>query len=96
MGIPVADDFSPYLSGIIARLKSLGVRAEIDLSDDRMQKKIRNHTKDKIPFQLIAGSDDQSSKSVSFRYRSGEQVNGVSVDDAIALILDAIESKKQV
>jgi threonyl-tRNA synthetase len=96
VGIPVADDFAPYLSEVIARLKSQGVRAEIDLSDDRMQKKIRNHTKDKVPFQLIAGADDQSSKSVSFRYRSGEQVNGVSVDDAIALILDAIESKKQV
>jgi threonyl-tRNA synthetase len=96
VGIPVADDFAAYLSEIIAKLKSQGVRAEIDLSDDRMQKKIRNHTKDKVPFQLIAGADDQSSKSVSFRYRSGEQVNGVSVDDAIALILDAIESKKQV
>lgn len=96
IGIPVADDFVPYLSTIIARLKSHGVRAEIDLSDERMQKKIRNHTKDKIPFQLIAGADDQNTNSVSFRYRSGEQVNGVSVDDAVELILDAIQSKKQV
>ncbi len=96
MGIPVADEFAPYLSSVIAKLKQHGVRAEIDLGDDRMQKKIRNHTKDKIPFQLIAGGDDQASNSVSFRYRNGEQVNSVAVDDAIALILDAIESKKQV
>jgi threonyl-tRNA synthetase len=96
MGIPVADEFAPYLSGIIAQLKSHGVRAEIDLGDDRMQKKILNHTKDKIPFQLIAGAEDQQSNSVSFRYRSGEQVNGVAVDDAVALIIEAIESKKQV
>jgi threonyl-tRNA synthetase len=96
MGIPVADEFAPYLSSVIAKLKSKGVRAEIDLGDDRMQKKIRNHTKDKIPFQLIAGAEDQLSNSVSFRYRSGEQVNGVAVDEAIALILEAIESKKQV
>jgi threonyl-tRNA synthetase len=96
MGIPVADEFAPYLSSVIAKLKSNGVRAEIDLGDDRMQKKIRNHTKDKIPFQLIAGAEDQLSNSVSFRYRSGEQVNGVDVDEAIALILEAIESKKQV
>ena len=96
MGIPVADDFAPYLSGVIAKLKSRGVRAEIDLGDDRMQKKIRNHTKNKIPFQLIAGAEDQQSNSVSFRYRSGEQVNGVPVDEAVALILEAIESKKQV
>jgi threonyl-tRNA synthetase len=96
MGIPVADEFAPYLSTVIAKFKSLGVRAEIDLGDDRMQKKIRNHTKDKIPFQLIAGGDDQASNSVSFRYRNGEQVNSVGVEDAIALILDAIQSKKQV
>ncbi len=96
MGIPVADDFAPFLSGVIAKLKSRGVRAEIDLGDDRMQKKIRNHTKNKIPFQLIAGAEDQQSNSVSFRYRSGEQVNGVPVDEAVALILEAIESKKQV
>jgi threonyl-tRNA synthetase len=96
MGIPVADEFAPYLSTIIARLKALGVRAEIDLGDDRMQKKIRNHTKDKIPFQLIAGGEDQASNSVSFRYRNGDQVNSVGVEEAIALIVEAIESKKQV
>jgi threonyl-tRNA synthetase len=61
-----------------------------------MQKKIRNHTKNKIPFQLIAGGDDRDSNSVSFRYRDGEQVNSIDVDDAIALIIEAIESKKQV
>jgi threonyl-tRNA synthetase len=96
MGIPVADEFAPYLSSIIARLKSIGIRAEIDLSDDRMQKKIRNHTKDKIPFQLIAGGDDRDNNCVSFRYRDGEQVNSVAVDEAIAIIVEAIESKKQV
>jgi threonyl-tRNA synthetase len=96
MGIPVADEFTPYLSSVITKLRSLGVRAEIDKGDDRMQKKIRNHTKDKIPFQLIAGAEDQQTDSVSFRYRNGEQVNSVTVDDAIALILDAIETKKQV
>jgi threonyl-tRNA synthetase len=96
MGIPVADEFAPYLSTVISKLKSRGVRAEIDVSDDRMQKKIRNHTKNKIPFQLIAGGDDRDSNYVSFRYRDGEQVNSIAVDDAIALIIEAIESKKQV
>jgi threonyl-tRNA synthetase len=81
---------------VISKLKTLGVRAEIDVSDDRMQKKIRNHTKNKIPFQLIAGGDDRDSNSVSFRYRDGEQVNSIAVDDAIALIIEAIQSKKQV
>jgi threonyl-tRNA synthetase len=96
VGIPVADDFAPYLSGIIDQLKAKGVRASIDLSDDRMQKKIRNHTKDKIPFQLIAGADDRDAGSVSFRYRDGSQVNGVKIDEAIKLIVDAIANKEQV
>ena len=96
VGIPVADDFAPYLSEIIDQLKTRGVRASIDLSDDRMQKKIRNHTKDKVPFQLIAGGDDRDAGSVSFRYRDGSQVNGVKIDEAISLIVNAIENKEQV
>ena len=96
VGIPVADEFAPYLSGVIDQLKARGVRASIDLSDDRMQKKIRNHTKDKVPFQLIAGGDDMEAGSVSFRYRDGSQVNGVKIEEAIKLIVSAIASKEQV
>jgi threonyl-tRNA synthetase len=96
VGIPVADEFAPYLSEIISALKAKGVRATIDLSDDRMQKKIRNHTKDKVPFQLIAGGDDRDAGSVSFRYRDGTQVNGVSVAEAIEKIVSAIANKEQV
>lgn len=96
VGIPVADDFAPYLSDIIDKLRSRGVRAQIDLSDERMQKKIRNHTKDKVPFQLIAGGDDRDAGSVSFRYRDGSQVNGVKIEEAIDLIVDAIANKEQV
>jgi threonyl-tRNA synthetase len=96
VGIPVADEFAPYLSGIISQLKAKGVRATVDLSDDRMQKKIRNHTKDKVPFQLIAGGDDRDGGSVSFRYRDGTQVNGVLVADAIEQIVSAIAKKEQV
>ena len=96
VGIPVADDFAPYLAQVIDQLKSRGVRATIDLSDERMQKKIRNHTKDKVPFQLIAGGEDRDAGSVSFRYRDGSQVNGVKIDDAIKLIVESIASKEQV
>lgn len=96
VGIPVADEFAPYLSDVIAQLKAKGVRATVDLSDDRMQKKIRNHTKDKVPFQLIAGGDDRDGGSVSFRYRDGTQVNGVLVKDAIEQIVSAIANKEQV
>lgn len=96
VGIPVADEFGGYLAEIIEQLRDRGVRATLDLSDDRMQKKIRNHTKDKVPFQLIAGGEDKDAGSVSFRYRDGSQVNGVKVADAIELIVSKIANKEQV
>jgi threonyl-tRNA synthetase len=95
-GIPVAEAFAPYLEEIISRLKKSGVRAEIDASDDRMQKKIRNAQAEKIPFMLIAGEEDQKNGAVSFRYRNGEQRNGISVVAAIEEITEAIKSRKQV
>jgi len=93
VGVPVAEEFADYLGGIISQLTEHGVRAELDDSDDRMPKKIRNHTKDKIPYILIAGDDDRSSGAVSFRFRDGSQKNGVPVADAISLIREAIDSK---
>ena len=96
MAIPVADAFAPYLQQIVQRMVSLGIRAEIDLSDDRMQKKVRNAQVEKIPFMMIAGEEDQKNNAVSFRYRDGAQKNGISVDDAIAEILDSIKTRKQV
>ena len=96
MGIPVADEFSPYLQEVINSLREAGVRASIDLSDERMQKKIRNHTMAKVPFQLIAGGEDRDNGSVSFRYRDGSQVNGVKIKDAIDQIVSAIKNKEQV
>jgi threonyl-tRNA synthetase len=96
VGIPVSEQYGPYLDEIIARLKAVGVRAEVDHSDDRMQKKIRNHTKAKIPFQLIVGEDDRANGAVSFRFRDGTQDNGVAVDDAIDRIVASIQSRAQV
>lgn len=96
VGIPVADEFSGYLHEIASKLRSHGVRVTIDDSDDRMQKKIRKHTMDKVPFQLIAGGEDREAGAVSFRFRSGEQQNGVPVDLAIERILEAIRTKAQV
>lgn len=96
VGIPVADEFSPYLHEIAARLKKAGVRVTVDDSDDRMQKKIRNHTKDKVPFMLIAGGEDRDAGAVSFRFRDGTQENGIAVDEAVERILKAIADKVQV
>ncbi len=93
VGIPVADEFAPYLDEIVARLRQARVRAEVDHSDDRMPKKIRTHTTQKVPLQLIAGEQDRSAGTVSFRFRDGSQTNGIPVDEAIDKIVDAISDK---
>jgi len=96
VGIPVAEEYESYLGAVIEQLKASGVRAELDTSDDRMQKKIRTHTKQKVPFQLIAGEDDRSQNTVSFRFRDGSQENGVPIDQAVARIRAVIDERRQV
>ncbi|MHA2789116.1 threonine--tRNA ligase [Corynebacterium sp. S7] len=86
MGIPVADDFSPHLEKVAAELRKRGIRADVDTSDDRMQKKIRTHTTGKVPFMLLAGARDVEADAVSFRFLDGSQVNGVPVAEAVDLI----------
>jgi len=94
VGIPVAADFNTYLGEILDKLKLKGVRVELDDSEDRMQKKIRNATRSKVPFMLIAGAEDQAKGAVSFRYRDGTQKNGVPVEQAQSEILAAIAERK--
>ncbi|BDR53048.1 threonine--tRNA ligase [Bombiscardovia nodaiensis] len=94
--VPVADEFADHLEGVIDRLKEDLVRCEIDRSDDRFGKKIRNAAKSKAPFILIAGEDDASKNAVSFRFRDGSQLNAVPVDDAIAWIDQAIARRAQI
>ncbi len=96
VGIPVADTFADYLAGVISEMKKSGIRAELDASDDRMQKKVRNAQMQKIPFMVIAGEEDMKANAVSFRYRNGEQKNGIPVNDAISEIKQAIASREQV
>jgi threonyl-tRNA synthetase len=96
VGIPITDEHNTYLADVAAKLRARGVRVEVDTSDDRMQKKIRNAQRSKVPFMLIAGDDDVAAGGVSFRYRDGTQNNGVSVDAAIEEIVAAVESRVQV
>ena len=94
--IPVADTFVPYLDEVVSKMRKTGIRVDIDASDDRMQKKVRSAQLEKIPFMMIAGEEDQKSGAVSFRYRNGEQKNGISVDDAIAEVLLAVANRIQI
>jgi len=95
-GIPVAEAFLPYLQEIATNMRKAGIRVDVDTSDDRMQKKVRNAQLEKIPFMMIAGEEDQKNGAVSFRYRNGEQKNGISIKDAILEITTAISSRTQI
>ena len=95
-GIPVADEFTPYLKSFIEDLEERLVRCELDTSDDRFGKKIRNASKSKVPFTLIAGAEDVSKNAVSFRFRDGSQLNGVPMAQAKSWILDIIAKREQV
>jgi threonyl-tRNA synthetase len=96
IGIPVADTFSDYLGEVIKQMRKAGIRAELDASDDRMQKKVRNAQMQKIPFMVIAGEEDQKAGAVSFRYRNGEQKNGIPIAEAIAEIKKVVAERSQV
>lgn len=93
VGIPVADDCIPHLEHFAAQLKSRGIRVHVDTSDDRMQKKIRNHTQAKVPFMILAGARDIEAGAVSFRFLDGTQINGVEVEKAVDIICDWVASR---
>lgn len=96
IGIPVAEAFDGYLIDVMKTMSAAGIRTEVDISDDRMQKKVRNAQMQKIPFMVIAGEDDAKAGAVSFRYRNGEQKNAIPIADAIAEIVATIKDRRQV
>jgi threonyl-tRNA synthetase len=96
VGIPIRDDHASYLDTFVQRLREAGIRAEVDASDDRMQKKIRTAQQQKIPFMAIAGDEDVSGGTVSFRYRDGSQRNGVPLDEAVAHVVEVVRSRTNI
>jgi threonyl-tRNA synthetase len=94
IGIPITSEHVEYLDLVVEKLQAQGIRAEVDASDDRMQKKIRNAQAHKIPYMLIAGDDDIAKGAVSFRYRNGEQRNGVAIPEAIDEIVEAVRERR--
>ena len=96
IGIPVADAFNDYLADVMSQMRTAGIRTELDSSDDRMQKKVRNAQMQKIPFMVIAGEEDQAAGAVSFRYRNGEQKNAIPIAEAIAEIKKIVTERTQI
>lgn len=96
VAIPIADEHATYLESFVSDLQGSGIRAQLDNSDERMQKKIRNHTLAKVPYLLIAGAEDIANQAISFRFRDGSQINGVTLADAKARILSDVANRSQV
>ncbi|HEY0494575.1 MAG TPA: threonine--tRNA ligase, partial [Kutzneria sp.] len=96
VGIPIADEHVEHLLQVTKALRAKGVRVEVDASDDRMQKKIRNHTMQKVPFMLVAGQKDVEAGAVSFRFRDGSQVNGVPVEQAVDAVVNWVQRRENV
>ncbi|MDQ6873559.1 MAG: threonine--tRNA ligase [Actinomycetota bacterium] len=96
VGIPITDAHVPYLRDVAERLRAAGIRVDVDSSDDRMQKKIRNAQRQKVPYMLLAGDEDVAAGAVSFRFRDGSQRNGVPIDEAIGQIAEAVAERRQV
>ncbi len=96
VGIPIREDHSDYLAAFVAKLRAEGIRAEVDFSDDRMQKKIRTAQQQKIPFMAIAGDEDVAGGTVSFRYRDGSQRNNLPLDEAVAHVVEVVRSRTNV
>ncbi len=94
VGIPITDSHVPYLDDVAEQLRERGIRVEVDTSDDRMQKKIRNAQRAKVPFMLLAGDTDVEAGAVSFRFRDGTQRNGVPVDEAVEQIVRTVEERE--
>ncbi|WP_328610556.1 threonine--tRNA ligase [Amycolatopsis sp. NBC_00345] len=94
VGIPITADQVEFLQGVEKALRAKGIRVEIDASDDRMQKKIRTHTTQKVPFMLLAGAKDAEAGAVSFRFRDGGQINGVAVDTAVEAIAEWVTRRE--
>ena len=94
VAIPVSGEQVAYVERVAAALRGHGLRVEVDAGDDRMQKKIRTHTLQKVPFLLLAGARDVEAGAVSFRFRDGTQVNGVPVDDAVAALVDWVRRRE--
>ena len=94
--IPVGDMAYDYSKDLASTLRKEGFRVSLDLSDDRMNAKIRKAQKQKTPYMLIIGEKEMAGNLVSIRYRNGKQVNLVPTADFIKEVHTTIDNKEQI
>ena len=94
--IPVADPFNEYAKEVKQKLTAAGLRADVDVSDNRMNAKIRNAQNEKVPYMLIVGEKEKDDESVSLRRRTGKQQDIMSVEEFIAFANQKIANKEEI
>jgi threonyl-tRNA synthetase len=88
--VPVAQDFAPFAKEVCAKLLALGVRAEVDNSNERLGKMIRNAEKEKIPVLGIIGAKEVEDNTISIRTRIGGELGAIGVDEVVKRVVDSI------
>ncbi len=94
--IPVGEVAFEYAKELEGRFKKEGFRAYADLSEERMNAKIRNAQKFKTPYMIIIGEKEMANDTVAIRYRGGKQINGVKTADFIAEVKETVAKKEQI
>lgn len=92
--IPIADRHVDYARQVYERLISEGFRVELDLRSESVNKKIRNHQKQKVPYMLVVGDREQESGQVAVRHRSEGDLGPSPLDDFVAALREEVESRK--
>ncbi len=91
--LPVTDRAADYAQEIRSYLDDHGFRVEVDERNEKIGKKIRETTLEKVPFMLVVGDRDMENKTVSVRTRAGEDLGAMSLEDFAAKLRDIVDNK---
>ena len=91
--LPVTDRAADYAREISSYLDDRGFRVEVDERNEKIGKKIRETTLEKVPFMLVVGDRDMENKTVSVRTRAGEDLGAMSLEDFAAKLRDIVDNK---
>jgi threonyl-tRNA synthetase len=91
--IPIADRHFDYAREIVRKLRGEGIRVELDERSERMNAKIRDAQKQKVPYMLVLGDNEMSNIQVSLRVRDGSQQNDIPLGEFVARVKDKISRR---
>ena len=91
--IPVGPDFADYAAEVAAALKKAGLRASAMLSDERMNAKIRDAQKQKVPYMLVVGAKERDEGVVAVRVRDGRQLPAMPASEFVGMVRGLVEAR---